>query len=83
MIFKDRIIKLPSGQNLNFFATNENSGWLYFYKNGIKKKQLIFGNIFRCISLSYESNCEYVKQISDDFVCMCFDGNISIVKNEN
>lgn len=82
MIFKNKKIRLPAGENLTFFALDENSVYLYLYKDGIKKKRIIFGNIVRCESLPYKVNCEYVKQLSEDDICLCFDGNISILKNE-
>lgn len=82
MIFKNSKIKLPAGDNLTFYAIDANSAYMYINNNSVKKKKLSFGKIFRCESVPFQANCDYVKQLSEDFVAMCFDGNISIIKNE-
>ena len=83
MIFKNKIIKLPDGDNLSLYALNEKSFVLYLNKDRLKKKKLILENIIRCENLNFDYNGEFAKQISANSLCLCFDGNISIVNCEN
>ena len=82
MIFKDKIVKLPAGKNFSFYAIDENSGYLYFNKDGMKKKRLKFETMFRCERVPFEANYDFVKQL-DGYMCLCLKGNILIIKNES
>ena len=82
MIFKNKFIKLPDGDNLSLYATGENTFNLFVSNGEIKKKRLTLGNIVRCENLKDEFACDYIEQISDEYLCLCFDGNISLLKNE-
>lgn len=83
MIFGNNLLNLPSGSNMSLFAFDENKLIIYFYNNGLKKKKLILDRINRYENLDQKYDCEYIYQISSNHLCLCFDGNISVVDCEN
>lgn len=83
MIFKNKIIKLPDGENISLFAKDEKKMNLFFYNNGLKKKLLTLENIVRCESAQVDYACDCVVQVSTKRLCLCYNGNITIVATDN
>ena len=80
MIFKNKIIRLPDGDNLSLHIDSENELTLYLTDGVIKKKLLKLDKIFRCKSVPVQYDCDCVIQISDKHLCLCSDGNIAVVE---
>lgn len=83
MMFKNKIVKLPDGENLTLFAKDKDIMHLYLKKDGIKKKKIILGKIVRCENLEKQKNCDCLFEISNEHLCLCLGSNMSIIKNEN
>ena len=78
MIFENRVIILPKGDILSCFAINESDLFLYLNDGELKKKKIKLGDIVRCENLKSNFNCEYVYQISNDHLCKCINGNVTV-----
>lgn len=82
MIFKNKKIKLPNGENLTMFPQDENVMHLYLKNEGVVKKKIILGNIVRCENLSGKWQGDALFELSKNHLCVCLGGSISIIENE-
>lgn len=82
MIFSNKLNKISSGKNITIYATSSNSFDLFIFNNNVKKKNLIFSDILKCISTDESFSYNYVCKLENKFMCVCLDDNMSIIKNE-
>ena len=82
MIFKDKLIRLPDGDNFSFVPQDSNLVEICYFNNGLNKKKLILGKIVRCEGVVFAYNGDFAKQLSNDHMCLCVNGNMSIVAHE-
>ena len=80
MIFKNRFINLPDGENLSLYVTDDGVVNLYLFNEKIKKKKLSLEGVVRTENEEVDFDCEKIIQLSDKHLCLCLDGNISIVE---
>ena len=81
MIFSNKINKIPSGKNISLYAIGGNRFEFYLFSKCVQKKILEYSSLLRCTS---DSNYSYnsVIKLNDNFLCVCLDNNMSIIKNE-
>lgn len=83
MIFLSQINKILSGNNLSLFAISDNQMELFIFNNGVTKNLINFdSNKIKCTPTNNKYNYNKVSKINDTFLCLCFDDNISVIKNE-
>lgn len=78
MIFSKQVYKLASGNNATIFANSENTYDFYTENIGVQKYNLTKSNPTRCLPDGKKYSYNQITKLSDDIVCVCFDGNISI-----
>lgn len=82
MIFSNKLNKISSGKNITLFATSNNNLELYLFNKNIKKKNLIYSNILKCISTNESFSYNYLCKLENGLMCVCHDDNMSIIKYE-
>lgn len=82
MIFSTQIKKISSGKNPSLYVENEDTLDLYLFNNGTHKKQLIYSDILKCLATNVKYSYNSVIKLNEDFLCACFDDNMSVIKNE-
>ena len=82
MIFSTNINKLPSGKNISLFSNKDNELEIYLFKNKISKKIISFGEYLKCSSTNYKYSYNSVIKLNNNHLCVCFDDNMSVIKNE-
>ena len=82
MIFENKVINLPKGDEFMFYPISANE-IVFYYKNEIlKKKKMILDQIIRFETQNVTVDCDVICQISNNHLCKCIDGNISVVDIE-
>lgn len=81
MIFSTKYKKIPSGTNLSLFPTSANEFDLYLFKNELQKKKLVYSNILKCQNDNQKYNYNSVIKLSDNYLCVALENNMSVVKN--
>lgn len=82
MIFSKKINKIPTGDNLTLYQTSSNSVNAYLFNDSTIKYQIEFKPILKSINSGKKYNYNSIIQLNSEFLCVCFDNNMSIVKNE-
>ena len=82
MIFSNKLNKISSGKNISLFAISKNEFELYVFNKNVKKKKLIFTTPLKCVSTDESFSYNYLCKLENNFMCVCLDDNISILKNE-
>ena len=83
MIFKDKIISLPDGENLSIYPLSKDKLLLYSKDTLTKTRLITLSQIVRCQLVRGEYNCDAVIRLSDDYVCLCKGTSISVVKDSS
>lgn len=78
MIFSKNIYKLASGNNASIFAKSENNYDFFAENVGVQKYHLTTSKHSRCLPEGKKLSYNHITKLTDDIVCVCFDGNISI-----
>ena len=82
MIFSNKIYKISSGSNVSLFANENNNLDLYLFNKNIKKYNLIYSNILKCLKTDTELSYNAVIPLNDNYICVCFDNNMTVLTNE-
>ena len=82
MIFSNKISKISSGKNLSMYATNSGEMELYLFNKKVQKKIITFSNIVKCSSTNNNYSYNHITKLNDNFLCACFDDNMSVIKND-
>ena len=82
MIFSNKINKISSGKNISLYSTSKNEFYLYVFNKNIKRKKIIFTYPIKYISTDDSFSYNYLCKLENNFICVCFDDNMSILKNE-
>ena len=80
MIFSSKLNKISSGKNISLHATSQNSFDLFLFNKNIKRKNLVFSTILKCTSTDEDFSYNYLCKLENNFMCVCLDDNMSIVK---
>ncbi len=81
MIFKDKIINLPSGDNLSVYPLAEDKLILYIKNTLVKSKLITLSQIVRCQLVKGEYACDAVIRLSDSHICLCQGTSMSIISD--
>ena len=82
MIFENKRINLPNGEDFMFYPISEKEFIVYYKNKVLKKKKMIVDKIVRFETQKFDVDCDFVCQISNEHICKCIDGNISVVDVE-
>ena len=82
MIFSTKINKLPSGKNISLHSNKNDELEFYLFTNKVSKKIITFGSYLKCSSTNYKYSYNSVIKLNDNHLCVCFDDNMSVIKNE-
>ena len=82
MIFSNKIHKLPSGKNISLFAKDSNKFDLFIFNNNTEKKDIIISSVLQCLSTGKQYNFNSVIKLNDNYLCVCYDDNMSVVLND-
>lgn len=82
MIFSNKMHKIASGTNISLFATSKNEFDYYIFNKNTQKKKIILSSILQCLNSNLNYNYNAVIKINSNHLCVCFDDNMSIIKND-
>ena len=81
MIFSNKIHKIASGTNVSLYATNNNEFEYFVFNKNTEKKKIIISSILQCLNSGSNYNYNSVIKLNAQFLCVGFDDNMSIIKN--
>lgn len=82
MIFSSKLNKISSGKNISLYAIDQNNFDMYIFNKNTQKKNLTYSNILKCTSTDEYFNYNYLCKLENNFICVCLNDNMSIIKND-
>ena len=85
MIFSNKVYKLAQGTNPSFFPIDSQTTQMYVF-SGLSGKKIISylsENFVRCYKTNEKYSYNKLIKINNNFSAVCFDKNVSIIKNNN
>ncbi|MBQ4541702.1 MAG: hypothetical protein IJA23_02485 [Clostridia bacterium] len=81
MIFSNKLNKISSGKNISLYALSKNEFEFYTFNSNVKKKKIIYDLPLKCLSTDESFSYNYLCKLENNFMCVCHDDNMSILKN--
>ena len=84
MIFSSKIFKLASGTNDSYFVVGQDEIEMFVFSDLVSKKVISFlgKNFVRCKNTKLKFSYNKLIKLNQEFSAVCFDKNVSVIKNE-
>lgn len=80
MIFAKRNYKILSGTNISLYAENNNEMSFYIFNNSTTKNTIHISNTLNVTTNNTQYPYNQVSKINENFLCVCFDDNMSVIR---